>query len=93
MADDDSFLRIALHIDDRTDMDVLLRFLKAFYADLHTVGNLLVVEEQDLLADNLTDEEASRFVGQLVLVEVWRRVGQQFLDALQQDFRPEFFLG
>ena len=72
MPDDNALLTIALHIDDGIDVDMLLVFLKPLHTDLHTVRNLLVVVEQDLLTDNLRDKEACGLIRQLVFVEIGR---------------------
>ena len=84
MADDDALLRVALHIDDGIDMDMTLVLFEALHHHLDGVRNLLVVIAQNLLADNLGDEKARGLVGQLVLAEVSRTLGQQLLDALHQ---------
>ena len=89
MADDDALLRVALDIDDGVDVDVGLVFLEALHTDLDAVGDLLVVVEEYLLADDLRDEELGGLVCQLVLVEVWRTLGQEFLDACQDGLHVE----
>ena len=53
MTDDDTLLTVTFHIDDGIDMNMLLVFLEALYADFHGIGNLLVVIQEDLLPDNL----------------------------------------
>ena len=93
MSDDDTLLRVALHIDDGIDVDVLLRLLEGLHHHLDAVGYLLVVVEQDLLAYNLVDEEAGGLVCPLVLVEIGRGLGQEFLNASQQLLHAEAVQG
>ena len=70
-------------------MDVLGGFLELLHADFHGIGYLLVVIEQDFLADNLRDEETRGLVGELVLAKVGRAIGQQLLDAPQHGIDVE----
>ena len=93
MPDDDALLRVTLHIDDRIDVDMLLVFLEPLHTNLHTVRDLLVVVEQDFFAYDLGDEEAGGLIGELVLVEVGRALGQEFLGALRQDIGAELVFG
>lgn len=81
--DDDAFLRVAFHIDDGIDMDMVVILFETFHDDLYRVRDLLVVIAEDLLTDNLRDEELSRLVRQLVLVEVSRTLREQFFDPLR----------
>ena len=83
VADDDALLAIALDIDDTGDVDVFVGLLETFNHYLAGVGNLLIIIEENLLTHDFCDEEAGRFVGPLVLVEIGRVVGEEFLDALQ----------
>ena len=53
MTDDDTLLRVALHVDHGIDVDMLIILLETLHSDLYRIRNLLVVIEQDLLADNL----------------------------------------
>ena len=53
MTDDDTLLRVALHVDHGIDVDMLVILLETLHSDLYRIRNLLVVIEQDLLADNL----------------------------------------
>ena len=92
VADDDALLRVALHIDDARDMNVMLILLEALSDNLHRIGHLLVVVAENLLTQYLADEELGRLVGELVFVEIGRRVGQQFLDAFEQDVGAELIL-
>ena len=69
MSDDDALLRVALHVYHGVYVDVAVGLLKRLHLDLYRVRNLLVVVEQNLLADYLRHEETGWFVGQLVLVE------------------------
>ena len=86
MAYYDALLAIALHKDDSIDMYVRLVFLEALDRHLHAIRYLLVIEEKYLLADYLCHEETSRFVCQLILVEVWRTLRKEFLDAVKHRF-------
>ena len=61
--------------------------------DLDAVGDLLVVVEEDLLADDLVDEEALGFVGELVLIEERRALGQYLDDAGKERVEAEMFEG
>ena len=93
MAYDDAFLTVALHVDNGIDVDVLVCFLELFNNNLYAVGYLLVVIKQYLLADNLGYEEAGRLIGPLVLIEVSRALGQEFLYALQHNINIELVQG
>ena len=53
MANNNAFLLVTFNIDDRIDMNILIRLLETFDAHLDTIGYLLVVVEQDFLANNL----------------------------------------
>ncbi len=58
LADDDSFLPgVPLHIDDCHDMDGALLFIELLHDHFGAVGNLLVIVEQQFLADYLRDEK------------------------------------
>lgn len=88
-ANEDSLLTVALTEDDGRDVDELLALLEALYSHLARVRNLLVVELQDLLADDLGDEETSWFVGELIFIEVRRTLWQELLDLAHQDVGAE----
>ena len=70
-------------------MDGVFPFLEAFYHHFGGIGHLLVVVEKDFFADDFSDEEPYRFVGPLVFVEVWRRIGKEFLDAAKHHVHSE----
>ena len=93
MSDDDALLRIALHVYHGMDVDVAVGLLKRLHPHLYRVRDFLVVVEQNLLADNLRHEETGWLVGQLVLVEERRRVGQKLLDATHEHIDAELVLG
>ena len=82
VADDDPLLGIALHIDDRHDVNGRVALVKFLDDDLGGVGHLLVVGHEDLLAHDLGDKEAAAAVGEGILAEVGRALGQQLDDAL-----------
>ena len=92
MSDDDALLRVALHVYHGVYVDVLVGLLERLHLHLYRVRNLLVVVEQNLLADNLRDEEACGLVRELVLIEERRRVGQQLLDAAHEHVDAELVL-
>ena len=89
-ADDDTLLGIALAVDDGIDADEFVLFLEGLHFDLARIRDLLVVVEEDLLADDLIDKESRGFVGQLVLWEEGRSDGQGFFDSIEElrDARP-----
>ena len=80
-ADDDGLLRGSLHIEGRGDANEVGLLLVALHDNFHTVGNLLLVLQQDLLADEFRHEEAHRAVGEGILREIGRALGQQRDDA------------
>ena len=84
MTDDDAFLRFALHIDYRVDVDLLGRLLELLYPHLHRIRDFLIVIEQNLFANDLTDKKFGGLVRQLVLVKIRRTVGQELLNAFEQ---------
>ena len=92
VADNDALLAVALHINQSAYANVFLGLLKFFDHHLTSVGNLLVVVQKYLLADDLRDEKARRLVGPLVFFEVRRRIGEQFLDARQHAVDTELGL-
>ena len=57
MADDDTLLRVALHVNYGIDVDVLIVFLESLYSNLNAIRYLLIVIEQNLYADYLRHEE------------------------------------
>ena len=75
MANDNTLLRIAFHIDDGTDMNIFLGLLETLHAHLHTVRYLLVIIKEYLFADYLTDEEACWLICQLIIDEIRRTIG------------------
>ena len=83
-ADDDTLLGIALAVDDGVDADEFVLFLEGLHFDLDGIRDLLVVVEEDLLADDLIDEETCGFVGQLVLWEERRSDRQGFFDGIEE---------
>ena len=68
--DDNALLAVTLYDDQRLDVDALVLLLEGLDDDLYRVGDLLLVVEQHLLADDLSDEEAGGLVRQGILVEV-----------------------
>ena len=92
VADDDALLTIALHINERTDANALFRLLKLLDHHLAGVGNLLIVVQKNLLADDFRHEKARRFVCPLVFLEVRRRIGKQLFDARQDAVDSELRL-
>ena len=83
MADEDGLLRLAFDEDDRADFVESLPFLVAFDGDLAAVGYLLLVEQQNLFADNFRDEETHRSVGQFVLGKIGRIFGKEIHDMVE----------
>ena len=67
MPDDDALLRFARHVDRRRDAVDFGLLPVAFDLDLATVGYLLVVEAENLLADDLRGEEAQGLVRERIL--------------------------
>jgi len=63
-------------------MNLLRFFLKLFHDNLHRIGNLFIVVEQNLFPDNLIHEETGRLIRPLILSKIRRRIGQQFFDPL-----------
>ncbi len=61
--------------------------------DLTAVGDLLVVEFEDLFADDLRSEETQCFVRERVLGVERRAFGQQFEDDFEHPFDVEILLG
>ena len=53
MTNNDTLLGVTLHIDDGIDMDALVLLLKTLYTHLNRVGDLLVIVEENLLANDL----------------------------------------
>ena len=43
MAYDNTLLRVALHIDDSIDVDVLVVFLESLYSHFYTIRYLLII--------------------------------------------------
>ena len=72
MSDDDTFLALAFHINDGTDMDILVCFLETLHSHFHRIGYLFVVIKEYLLADDFADEEAGGLVGPLVFLKIRR---------------------
>ena len=72
---------VALYIDDGHDMYGLLLLVEFFDYDLRGVGHLLIVVEEQLLADDLCDEESGWLVGEGILAEIWWRYGEELDDA------------
>ena len=70
-------------------MNMVLILLETLNDNLYRVRNLFVVIAEDLLTDNLRDEELSRFVRKLVLVEISRTLREQFLDTLHEHVDAE----
>ena len=62
MSDDDSFLGLAFHVDDGLDAYEVLFLLETLHDGLYRVGDFLVVVEENLFADDFSDEEAGGFV-------------------------------
>ena len=83
-ADDDTLLGIALAVDDGIDADEFVLFLEGLHFNLDRIRDLLVVVEEDLLADDLINEESRGFVGQLVLWEEGWSDGQGFFDSIEE---------
>jgi hypothetical protein len=67
VADQDALLRVAGHVDRRRDAVDRRLLLVTFDLDFAAVGDLLVVEFEDLLADDLRGEEAQRLVRERIL--------------------------
>ena len=70
LADQDTLLGITLDVDDGHDMDRGVLLVELLDEHLGRIGNLLVIVEKELLADDLGDEETGRLVGQRILSEV-----------------------
>ena len=92
MADDDTLLRVTLHVDYGIDVDVIVVFLESLYCNLYAIGYLFIVVKQYLFADNLGYKETGRLIGKLILIEISRTLGQQLLNTLQQHIDAELVL-
>ena len=93
VADQDALLRVAGHVDRRRDAVDRRLLLVTFDLDFAAVGDLLVVEFEDLLADDLRGEEAQRLVRKRILGVERRAFGQQREDGPEQPFDVEILLG
>ena len=93
MADDDAFLGVALYIDDGIDVDEFVFLLETLHTHLYRIGYLLVVVAQYLLTNDFRHKEAGGFVGELVFVEKGGTLGQQLLNALQQNVYAKLVFG
>ena len=93
MADEDSFLALALYIDDARDVVDAVLLLIGLDGDLAAVGYLFLVVEQYFLAHYLADEEAHGAVGQLILREVGGMFGQALEDKVEYLVDVEAFGG
>ena len=89
MSDDDTLLRLTLNEDVGVDVYAGVGLFEKLHSRLHHIGNLLVVVEKYFLSYYLCNEKACRLVGQLVLVEVRRAVGQQLHDSFQHHIHVE----
>ena len=74
-------------------MDLFLRFVVFLHNDFDGVGNLFVVVEQNLLANDFRHEEARRFVCPLVFAEIGLGLREQFLDSGHDGVRVELDFG
>ena len=92
MADNDTLLRVALHVNYGIDVDVLVVFLESLYSNLYAIRYLLIVVEQNLFANYLRHEESCGFVGELVFIEIGRTLRQKLLNTLQQNIHTELIL-
>ena len=92
MTDDDTLLRVTLHVDYGIDVDVIVVFLESLYCNLYAIGYLFIVVKQYLFADNLGYKETGRLIGKLILIEISRTLGQQLLNTLQQHINAELVL-
>ena len=93
MPDQDAFLRVAGDIDRCGDAVDRRLLLVAFDLDFAAVGDLLVVEPEDFLADDFRGEKPQRLVRQCILRIEGRAFGQQVEDGLEQPFDVEILLG
>ena len=92
-ADDDALLGFAHDVDDGADVVAVRIFLELLYHYLSTIGYLLVVVGQDLLADNLGGKEAEVAVGEEILVVPGLALRQQADDAVEYGLEAETLLG
>ena len=93
VTNEDALLAFAFAIDDGRNVDDVVALLEALDADLAGIGNLLVVEQQDLLADDFGDEEPGGLVGQGILLEIGRTLGQQLFDLGHQQIGTQTMQG
>ena len=93
MADQYAFLRVAGDVDRRGDAVDRRFFLVAVDLDFAAVGDLLVVEFEDLFADDFRCEETQRLVRQRLFRVERRTFGQQGEDGFEQPLDIEVFLG
>ena len=74
MPNDNAFLRVALNIDNRMNMNLLLCLFETIYLHLDRIRDFLVIEQQNLLTENFTHKEFGRFVRELVFTEIRRTI-------------------
>ena len=74
-------------------MDGTLFFVEFLNDNLSRIGNLLVIVQEDFLADNLCDKKSCRFVGQRILPEIGGMLRQKLHDAVHEVLDIEMFLG
>ncbi len=93
VADENALLRFAGDVDRRGDAVDRRLLAVALDLNLAAVGDLLVVEAQDLLADDLRGEEAQRLVRERILGIVGGAFGQQLQNRLEEPFEVEALAG
>ena len=76
LADQDSFLPFPLDVDRGANSDQSFRFLESFDQHGDRVRDFLARRENRLFANDLGGEETLGLVGELVLREIRRRLGQ-----------------
>ena len=73
---DDTLLTFAFHIDNGMNVNSFIRLLETLYRNFHTIGNFLIIVQQNLFSDNFANKETSGLIRQLVFIEIGRRIGQ-----------------
>ena len=77
-----SLLRIALHINNRIDMDTALIFLETFNDNFYRIWNFLVVITKYFLANYFRNEELCWLIRKLILIKISWTFRQKFLYSL-----------
>src|SRR5574344_442836 len=76
MSYDNTFLRITLHIYHRTYVNYIILLLESVHTNLHGIRDFLVIIQKNFLTYYLRHEELCRFVCELFLIKIRRRIRQ-----------------